>query len=63
MIIFDTETTDLVKPGLVPLEDQPHIIEFAGIKLDDFTLNLLTNDEVLDVSQDPLGRQAGRQDQ
>ena len=38
MIVFDTETTDLVKPGLVPLEDQPHIIEFAGIKLDDFTL-------------------------
>ena len=29
-------------------------------KLDDFTLSLLTNDEVLGVSQDPLGRQAGR---
>jgi alpha-galactosidase len=29
-------------------------------KLDEFTLNLLTNDEVLDVSQDPLGRQAAR---
>jgi alpha-galactosidase len=29
-------------------------------KLDDFTLNLLTNDEVLDVNQDPLGKQAGR---
>ena len=29
-------------------------------RLDDFTSNLLTNDEVLDVSQDPLGRQAGR---
>jgi alpha-galactosidase len=29
-------------------------------RLDDFTLNLLTNDQVLDVSQDPLGRQAGR---
>jgi alpha-galactosidase len=27
-------------------------------KLDDFTLSLLTNDEVLAVSQDPLGRQA-----
>jgi alpha-galactosidase len=27
-------------------------------KLDDFTLNLLTNDEVLDVNQDPLGKQA-----
>jgi alpha-galactosidase len=29
-------------------------------KLDEFTLNLLTNDEVLEVSQDPLGRQAAR---
>ena len=29
-------------------------------KLDDFTLSLLTNDEVLDVNQDPLARQASR---
>ena len=29
-------------------------------QLDDFTLNLLTNDEVLEVNQDPLGRQARR---
>jgi alpha-galactosidase len=28
--------------------------------LDEFTLGLLTNDEVLDVNQDPLGRQAAR---
>jgi alpha-galactosidase len=28
--------------------------------LDEFTLNLLTNDEVLEVDQDPLGRQAAR---
>ncbi len=27
-------------------------------KLDDFTVSLLTNDEVLDIDQDPLGRQA-----
>lgn len=27
-------------------------------KLDEFTLNLLTNDEVLEVNQDPLGEQA-----
>ena len=27
-------------------------------KLDDFTLNLLTNDEVIDIDQDPLGKQA-----
>ena len=29
-------------------------------KLDAFTLNLLTNDEVLDIDQDPLGRPARR---
>jgi alpha-galactosidase len=29
-------------------------------KIDDFTLNLLTNDEVLAVNQDPLGRQAAQ---
>jgi alpha-galactosidase len=29
-------------------------------KLDDFTLSLLNNDEVLEVNQDPLGRQASR---
>ena len=28
--------------------------------LDDFTKNLLTNDEVIDISQDPLGKQATR---
>ncbi|MBN2806804.1 MAG: hypothetical protein JXR22_09105, partial [Prolixibacteraceae bacterium] len=27
-------------------------------KLDEFTLNLLTNDEVIEVNQDPLGKQA-----
>jgi alpha-galactosidase len=27
-------------------------------RLDDFTLNLLTNDEVLAINQDPLGKQA-----
>ena len=29
-------------------------------EIDEFTLNLLTNDEVLEVNQDPLGRQARR---
>jgi alpha-galactosidase len=27
-------------------------------RLDDFTLNLITNDEVIDVNQDPLGKEA-----
>src|SRR5206468_3814965 len=38
----------------------PLLIGCDMTKLDDFTLNLLTNDEVLEVNQDPLGRQAGR---
>jgi alpha-galactosidase len=35
---------------------------FSGdiTRLDDFTLNLLTNDEVLEVDQDPLGKAALR---
>lgn len=38
----------------------PLLIGCDMTKLDDFTLNLLTNDEVLDVNQDPLGCQAAR---
>ena len=42
------------------LLDAPLLIGCDMTRLDDFTLNLLTNDEVLDVNQDPLGRQAAR---
>jgi alpha-galactosidase len=38
----------------------PLLIGCDMTKLDDFTLNLLCNDEVLDVDQDALGRQASR---
>lgn len=38
MIIWDTETTGLPKPETCPLDEQPRIIEYAGIKLDDKTL-------------------------
>lgn len=37
MILFDTETTDLLKPDIADLSAQPHIIEVAMIKLDDST--------------------------
>lgn len=36
----------------------PLLIGCDLTRLDDFTLNLLTNDEVLAIDQDPLGRQA-----
>jgi DNA polymerase III alpha subunit (gram-positive type) len=35
--IFDTETTGLVKNSLVPLEQQPRVIEFFGHTVDDET--------------------------
>ena len=38
----------------------PLILGCDITRLDDFTLNLLTNDEVLDVNQDPLGKAALR---
>ncbi len=40
------------------LQDCPLLIGCDLEKLDPFTLNLLTNDEVLDVDQDPLGQAA-----
>jgi alpha-galactosidase len=38
----------------------PLLIGCDMTRLDDFTLNLLTNDEVLAINQDPLGKQATR---
>jgi alpha-galactosidase len=38
----------------------PLLIGCDMTRLDDFTLNLLTNDEVLAVNQDPLGKQASQ---
>jgi alpha-galactosidase len=38
----------------------PLLIGCDLTRLDDFTRNLLTNDEVIDVNQDPLGIQARR---
>jgi alpha-galactosidase len=38
----------------------PLLIGCDMTKMDDLTLGLLTNDEVLVVDQDPLGRQASR---
>ena len=42
------------------LLSSPLLIGCDLTQLDEFTLNLLTNDEVLDVSQDSLGKQAAR---
>ncbi len=42
------------------LLSSPLLIGCDMTQMDAFTLNLLMNDEVLEVSQDPLGKQAGR---
>lgn len=44
--------------SLWSLLSSPLLIGCDMEKLDDFTLNLLTNDEVIAVNQDPLGKQA-----
>ena len=62
---------DLHPSNLTPDEQYTHISLWSLLaspmllgcdltQLDDFTLNLLTNDEVLAVNQDPLARQARR---
>jgi len=42
------------------LQSAPLLIGCDMTAMDPFTLDLLTNDEVLDIDQDPLGRPAGR---
>lgn len=44
--------------SLWSLFSAPLLIGCDMEKLDAFTLNLLTNDEVIDINQDPLGKQA-----
>ena len=44
--------------SLWSLFSAPMLIGCDMEKLDDFTLNLLTNDEVIEINQDPLGKQA-----
>lgn len=44
--------------SLWSLFSSPLLIGCDMEKLDDFTLNLLTNDEVIAINQDPLGKQA-----
>lgn len=44
--------------SLWSLLSAPLLIGADMSQLDEFTLNLLTNDEVIDVDQDPLGKQA-----
>ncbi len=47
MIVLDTETTNLTVPDAAPLEQQPSIVEFAAIKLDDKTLKQVARMEFM----------------
>ncbi len=51
-----------VRPRLALVPAWPHRLIFSGdiTRLDDFTLGLLCNDEVIDVDQDTLGRPGRR---
>jgi alpha-galactosidase len=55
-----TPNEQMLHVGLWALQAAPLFIGADLSQLDPFTLALLTNDEVLDVNQDPLGRAAGR---
>jgi DNA polymerase III epsilon subunit-like protein len=57
MIIFDTETTGLLKASIVDLDKQPNIIEFAAIKLDDKTLDEVDRIEFLVHPQHELSKE------
>lgn len=47
MIVKDTETTGGIKNLSLPLEQQPEIIEFAAVKLDDETLEEVAHLQLL----------------
>jgi alpha-galactosidase len=55
-----TPNEQMLHVALWALQAAPLFIGADLSQLDEFTLALLTNDEVLDVDQDPLGRAASR---
>jgi len=71
MILGDVSIGPVLHPTrLTPDEQYSHVSIFSLLaapmligcpieRLDDFTLNLLSNDEVIAINQDPLGK-AGR---
>jgi Alpha-galactosidase len=68
---YEYDKPNLYESRLTPNEQYTHITLWAMLaaplligcdmtQMDDFTLGLLTNAEVIDINQDPLGRQASR---
>jgi alpha-galactosidase len=67
--MLEIASKEKTQPGLTPDEEYTHITLWCLVcsplllandmsQMDDFTKNLLENDEVIAVSQDPLGDQA-----
>jgi DNA polymerase III epsilon subunit-like protein len=54
MILMDCETTGLVQPLATPLSQQPHIIEFAAIRLDDSTLEEIEGKHIHFLCKPPI---------
>jgi DNA polymerase III subunit alpha, Gram-positive type len=54
MILFDTETTGLVMPASTPITEQPQIIEFAAIKVNEKTWKVIDKIEFLAKPTIPL---------
>lgn len=47
LILFDTETTDLLKPEVASLESQPHIIEIAMLQVNEASYEIIDEYEAL----------------
>lgn len=57
IILLDTETTGLLGPTALPIEDQPHIIEIGLLKLDGDTLEEIEEFTALIDPRQPLSRE------
>ena len=58
-----TQNEQITHITLWTLLASPMLLGCDLAQLDQWTIDLLTNDEVIDVHQDPLGKQAGRRSQ
>lgn len=59
IVIFDTETTGLLKPDDAPLEDQPKVIEFYGVAINE-NFEILSELETFIDPQEPLTKEITR---
>lgn len=59
IVIFDTETTGLLKPINSPLDKQPKIIEFFGVKIDE-NFNIISEVNHLINPNEPISQEITR---